>query len=147
MNGSDAINGALAECTFNGYNFMSLTKFEAKVEKKTSEIPILGKTGKAHKSSGWNGTWSATAHYNTPIIREMLKDYKNGIDTPFEISVINEDESTTVGTQKVVLKQCLIDGGILALIDTEAEDLTEDISGTFDDFEIQENFSLLNGMK
>ena len=74
MNAKDTITAALAECfvTINGtrYNFMQAINLEASVEKTKTEVPILGKTGKGNKSTGWHGTGSATFHNNTSIYRE-----------------------------------------------------------------------------
>ncbi len=145
MNGQDAISGSLAECymTINGrrYHFMQLIKFESKIEKSVSEIPVLGKTGKAHKSAGWKGTWSGTAHYNQSVIRGLLKIYKEtGTEVPFEIQVTNQDPTSSIGKQTVIHKGCLVSGGILAKFDATAEYLDEEISGTFDDFEMPDTF-------
>ena len=67
MNAKDAVSASLAECfvTIEGkrYNFMQAINLEAKIEKTKSEIPILGKTGKGNKTTGWKGTGSATFHY------------------------------------------------------------------------------------
>lgn len=68
MNAKDAVSASLAECYVtiegNRYNLMQAIKLEAKVEKTKSEVPILGKTGKGNKATGWKGTGSATFHYN-----------------------------------------------------------------------------------
>ena len=152
MNVQDSISGSLAECymTISGtrYNFMQIIKFESKVEKNKVEVPILGKTGKSNKASGWKGTFSGTAHYNQSIMRKMLLAYKeSGEDTYFTTQITNEDSNSSIGRQTVILKQCNLDGGILAKIDVSADYLDEDISGTFDDFEIPETFSLIDGME
>ena len=59
MNAWDAVSGSLAECimTIEGkkYNFMQLIDFEATIEKTKKEIPILGRTGKGHKTTAWEG--------------------------------------------------------------------------------------------
>lgn len=152
MKAGDAVNGALARCymTIDGerYNFMQLIKFESKMTKKVSEVPILGKPGKGHKSAGWSGTWSATAHYNQSVLRRLLLYYKRtGIDPDFEIQVTNEDEGSSIGRQTVVHMGCLTEGGVLAKFDTSAEYLDEEISGTFDDFDLPEQFRLIDGMQ
>lgn len=152
MDAKDAISGSLAECyvTIDGsrYNFMQLYKFESKIDKNSTEVPILGRSGKGHKSTGWKGTWSGTAHYNQSIVRRLLLKYKDtGIDTPFEIQITNEDPTSTVGRQTVVHKGCLTDGGILAKFDADSQTLDEEISGTFDDFELPETFNELSGMR
>lgn len=152
MNAKDAISASLAECfvTIDGnrYNFMQAINLEARFEKKKTEIPILGKTGRGNKSTGWSGTGSATFHYNTSIFRELMVRYKNtGEDLYFDIQVTNEDPTSSVGRQTIILKDCNIDGGILAKFDADADYLDEDIDFTFEDFEMPEKFNLLEGMQ
>ena len=151
MNVKDAISASLAECyvTIEGkrYNFMQAINLEAKMEKTKKTVPILGKTGKGNRSSGWKGTGSATFHYNTSIFRELLSKYKeSGEDTYFDIMVTNEDKTSSVGRQTVILKDCNVDGGVLAKFDTEAEYLDEEMDFTFEDWEIPEKFTPLEGM-
>ena len=151
MKAKDAVAASLAECyvTIDGnrYNFMHAINLEAAVEKTKTEVPILGKTGKGNKASGWKGTGSATFHYNTSVFRELLTKYKNsGEDTYFDIMVINDDKTSAVGRQTVILKDCNVDGGVLAKFDTEAEYLDEEMDFTFEDWEIPEKFTPLEGM-
>lgn len=151
MNAKDSVSASLAECfaTIEGnrYNLMQALNLEAKLEKTKTEVPILGKTGKGNKATGWKGTGSATFHYNTSIFRELLERFKNtGEDIYFDIQVTNEDPTSAVGRQTVILKDCNIDGGILAKFDADGEYLDEDMDFTFEDFEIPEKFTLLNGM-
>lgn len=152
MNAKDAISGSLAECYVtinnNRYNFMQIIDFESNVEKNKTEVPILGKTGKGNKANGWSGTFSGTAHYNQSIMRDLLYKYKEtGEDTYFEIMVTNEDPTSAVGLQTIILKGCNLDGGVLAKFDANADYLDEDISGTFEDFEIPQKFTMLAGMQ
>ena len=151
MKAKDAVAASLAECyvTIDGnrYNFMHAINLEATVEKTKTEVPILGKTGKGNKASGWKGTGSATFHYNTSVFRVLLTKYKNsGEDTYFDIMVTNEDKTSAVGRQTVILKDCNVDGGVLAKFDTEAEYLDEEMDFTFEDWEIPEKFTPLEGM-
>ena len=151
MHAKDTISGSQAECfvTIEGtrYNFMQMINLEAEFEKEKSEVPILGRTGKGNKSTGWKGTFSATMHYNTSVMRELMYRFKEtGEDIYFDIQVTNEDTTSSVGRQTVILKDCNIDGGILTKFDADAEYLDEDVDGTFEDFELPEKFKLLNGM-
>ena len=151
MKGKNAVSAQLAECfctiSGNRYNFMQAIKLEAKFEKTKTEVPILGRTGKGNKSTGWKGTGSATFHYNTSIFREMMQRYKDtGEDLYFEILVTNEDPSSGVGRQTVVFVDCNINGGILAKFDADGEYLDEDMDFTFEDFKIPESFKMLDGM-
>lgn len=151
MSARDAVSASLAECfvTIDGtrYNFMQCINLEANFEKTKTEVPILGKTGKGNKSTGWSGSGSATFHYNTSIFRELMLRYKNtGEDIYFDIQITNEDPTSSVGRQTVILKDCNIDGGVLTKFDADADYLDEDMDFTFEDFEIPETFSLLAGM-
>ena len=152
MNAKDAVSASLAECFVtiegNRYNFMQAINLEASIEKTKSEIPILGRTGKGNKTTGWKGSGSATFHYNTSIFREQLYRYKEtGQDVYFDIQITNEDPTSSVGRQTIILKECNVDGGILAKFDADAEYLDEDLDFTFEDWEMPEQFSHLQGMQ
>ncbi|WZL81760.1 phage tail tube protein [Vallitaleaceae bacterium 9-2] len=152
MNAKDAISASLAKCFVtiegNRYEFMQAINLEASVEKTKTEVPILGKTGKGNKATGWTGSGNATFHYNTSIFRSLLKRYKDkGEDVYFDIQVTNEDPTSGVGRQTVILKDCNLDGGILTKFDADAEYLDEAIDFTFEDFEIPEEFISLSGMQ
>lgn len=126
MKAKDTVFAALAECFITigtrRYNFMQAINLEAKFEKNKTEVPILGKTGKGNKASGWKGTGSATFHYNTSIFRQMMIQYKDtGEDIYFEIQISNEDRTSAAGRQTMILMDCNIDGGILAKFDADGE--------------------------
>lgn len=152
MLSKDTVSAKLAECFItigkNRYNFMQAIKLEAKFERTKTQVPILGKTGSGNKSTGWKGTGSATFHYNTSIFRDMMLKYKDtGEDLYFEIQVTNEDPTSDVGKQTVVLVGCNIDGGILTKFDADGEYLDEDMDFTFEDFKMPNRFSGLPGMQ
>lgn len=150
LKAKDTIAAALAECFViignRRYNFMQAISLEATFEKTKTEVPILGQTGKGNKATGWKGTGSATFHYNTSIFRQMMLDYKNtGEDTYFDIQITNDDPTSGVGRQTIILHDCNIDGGILAKFDADAEYLDEDMDFTFEDFSMPESFANLTG--
>lgn len=150
MNGKDAIFGALGECYITidskRYNFMQLINIEAEIEKNKVEVPILGKTGKGNKAAGWTGSGSATMHYNQSVFRKALETYKDsGEDMYFDCQITNCDGGSDAGTQTVTLKDCNLDGGILAKLDADGDYLDEDVDFTFEDFTINEEFSKLTG--
>ncbi len=152
MFAGDAITAALAECYItigdNRYNFMQAINIEAKFEKNKTEVPILGKPGKGNKTTGWKGTGSATFHYNQSVFRKMMLDYKNtGADMYFDMQIINEDPTSTVGKQEIQLLDCNIDGGILAKFDADGEYLDEDMDFTFEDFSMPTEFDYLSGFE
>lgn len=150
MKAKDTIFAAEAECFLTigtrRYNFMQAINLEAKFEKIKTKVPILGKTGKGNKACGWEGTGSATFHYNTSIFRQMMLQYKDtGEDIYFEIQISNEDRTSAVGRQTMILMDCNIDGGILAKFDADGEYLDEEMDFTFEDFKMPETFKDLEG--
>lgn len=150
MKAKDTVFAALAECFVTigtrRYNFMQAINLEAKFEKTKTEVPILGKTGKGNKATGWKGTGSATFHYNTSIFRQMMLQYKEtGEDIYFEIQISNEDPTSGAGRQTMILMDCNIDGGVLAKFDADGEYLDEDMDFTFEDFKMPESFKDLEG--
>lgn len=152
MNAKDAVCAALAECYItidgNRYNAMQAINLEATMEKIKTEVPILGKLGKGNKSVGWKGTGKAEFHFNTSILRELMYKYKTDfIDTYFDIQITNEDPTSAVGRQTIILKDCNLDSVILSKFDAdEGEYLSEECEFTFEDWEMPEKFSLLAGM-
>lgn len=152
MHAKDALHGARgrAYITIQGerYLFAQLKNLEARVTKTKTKIDIMGSTAKGNKSTGWEGTGSATFYYNTPIFRRALKHYKDtGEDIYFDIQVTNEDETSQVGRQTIVLIDCNTDGGIIALLDAGSEALEETIDFTFEDWDNPEEFSILAEMQ
>ena len=147
MRAKDTISSKLAECYVtignNRYNFMTMKNFEAKFETVS-----FCKSSLCNKSTGWKGTWTANMHYNTSIMRQLAVEFKNtGADMYFEIQISNEDPSSSAGRQTMTFLDCNFDSLILAKFDaTSDEPLDEDMSGTFEDFEMPESFNLLDGM-
>lgn len=151
MNAGDTIAGSLAECYVtiegNRYNFMQAINLEASIEKKKMQVPVLGRMGRGNKGVGWSGSGKATFHYNSSLFRELLYRFKeSGEDMYFDIQITNEDPVSSVGRQTVILKDCNLDGGVLAKFSAEDEYLEEELRFTFEDFEIPEKFSELVGM-
>lgn len=152
MNGKDAISGSMAQCFVtvgnNRYNLMQAIKVEATMDKTKTKVPILGKTGKGNKATGWEGTGSATLHFNTTMFRELLQQYtRTGEDIYFDMQVVNEDPTSSVGKQTVMLIGCNLDGGTVAMLDADADYLEDEFDFTFEDWKILDKFSNLDGME
>lgn len=152
MHSRDAIHGAQgrAYVTIEGnrYLFAQLINLEARWDKTKTQVPIMGRVSKGNKSTGGEGTGSATFHYNTSIFRELLYRYQEtGEDIYFDIQVTNEDASSSVGRQTTILKDCNMDGGIVALLDADAEYLEDSVDFTFERFELPEKYSILSTMQ
>ena len=150
MKAKDTIFAGLAEYFITigtrRYNFMQAINLEASFKKNKTKVPILGRTGKGNKASGWEGTGKATFHYNTSVFRQMMLQYKDtGEDVYFEIQISNEDATSSVGRQTMILMDCNIDGGVLAKFDADGEYLDEEMDFTFEDFRMPEAFQDLEG--
>ena len=152
MTAKDALSAKMAECfvtiegkRYNAFNFLDV---EIEVEKTKQEIPILGKTGKGNKSSGWKGTGKAKMYYNTSIFREILMKFiETGEDVYFDMQITNEDKGSAAGKQTVVVTGCNANGGIMAKFDAASDDpLDEEIEFTFEGIQMKDKFNLLNGM-
>ncbi len=150
MNANDAVYGGTAECyiTIGGkrYNFMSMTEFESEWEVVIKDVPILGKVGMGHKAAGAKGTWKGKAHYNQSAFRAMADDYqKKGTMPYFEMQVTNEDKTSAAGKQTINLHGCLCEKFTLAKFQAGEELLEEELSGTFENWDMPEKFKDLAG--
>ena len=82
-----------------------------------------------------------TVYYATSLFRElMIKYMKTGVDTYFDIQVTNEDPTSSIGAQTVLLKDCNLDSVVLASFDVDADVLEEDLDFTFSDADLLEKF-------
>lgn len=152
MLAKDAINGSSGEAfvTIQGrrYNFAQLINIQADEGKIKTKVPILGRVGKGNKASGVEYSGKAKFHFNTSIFRKLLYHYKEtGEDIYFDIQITNDDKSSSAGRQTTILKDCNLNGGIVALIDTEAEYLEDEFEFTYEDWEMPEEFSILKAME
>ncbi|MGG3278862.1 phage tail tube protein [Paenibacillus solani] len=141
----DTISGqeGRAFATINGRNeeLFYIQTLEATVDKQKAEIKTLGRRGVQHKATGWTGSGSMTIYYVTSLFRQMMYDYiKTGKDVYFDITITNEDPSSSIGTQTVTMKGCNLDSVVMASLDTESEALTEDLDFTFDDVDLGQSF-------
>lgn len=146
LRASDTISGqegrAYARIGSQTEEMFYVKTLEATVEKQKAEVKTLGRRGIQHKATGWSGSGTMTIFYMTSRFRQMMLDYmKTGVDQYFDIEVVNEDPSSTIGAQRVVLKGVNLDSVIMASLDTESEALEEEVSFTFEDVEIAQVFT------
>lgn len=154
MAAKNAISAKMAECYITigdkRYNFMSAINVEVTFEKNKTEVPILGRMNKGHKSTGSSITGSAEFHFNTSIWRELAyKFQETGEDVYFDMQISNEDiTASDVGKQTIVLYGCNCDSVLLAAFDADSDDsLTETIDFTVESFEIPTKFNEGGGTK
>ncbi len=147
MNTQDAISGkhAKAYISIDGRTeeLFYAKKLESTIEKNKSDVPVLGRTNVGKKAGGWSGSGTLTVYYITSIFRDLVRNYiKSGKDFYFDITVTNEDPTSTVGRQTTVLKNCNLDSISAAQFDATSDDMMEEeLAFTFDDYDILEQFT------
>lgn len=145
MEAKDTISGqeARAYATISGeqHEMFYAKNLRATAKKKKADIKTLGKRGTQKKAAGWDGTGSMTIYFVTSKFRQLMYDYiKTGKDTYFDIMVINEDPSSTVGKQTVTLYNVNLDETVMAAFDVEADALDEDVAFTWEDVDMPDVF-------
>lgn len=145
LRAGDTISGqegrAIAVIDGNIENLFFIKTLEATFEKTKTEVKALGHRGVQHKGTGWSGSGSMTLYYVSSLFRKLaLKYAKEGKDTYFNATIENDDPTSTIGKQTIVLYNCNIDSTIIAKLDTDSDVLEEDIDFTFDDFDILDSF-------
>lgn len=152
MAARNAPSAKLAECfiTIDGkrYNFMSAINVEVNFEKNKVEIPILGRMNRGNKSVGSKITGSGEFHKNTSIWNEIAyKFQETGEDLYFDMQITNEDPTTEIGRQTIILYGCNFDSVTLAAFDADSDDvLTESLDFTAERFEMPEKYALMDGI-
>jgi hypothetical protein len=75
----------------------------------------------------------------------MMIDYaQNGIDAYFILQVINEDPTSSLGKQTVILTDVNLDEAEVAKLDTEADFLDQSMNFTFSGVDMPDEFKELN---
>lgn len=151
MLAKDAVSAKLAKCfvTIESKRFLLIQakNIEATFKKNKKTVPILGKTAQGNKATGWEGSGKFTIYYNTSIFTDLLIRYKDtGEDLYFDMQIENNDPTSGAGAQTIILKDCNIDGGLLAAFDADGDWLEQDIDFTFEDFDMPEKYKTLIGM-
>lgn len=143
LKATDTINGqeGRAYATIGGLveEMFYVKKVEAKVEKEKVDVKVLGRRGTQHKAAGWSGTGTMTIYYVTSLFRQMMIDYINsGKDAYFDMTIVNSDSNSSIGSQTVTLVGVNLDSVVMASLDTESEVLEEEVTFTFEGVEMAE---------
>jgi hypothetical protein len=149
LQAEDAVNGregmATAEIDGEIVDIMELSNMSITVTKNKEEFKAMGTRNVQNKTTGWTGTGSATVRYVSSRWAKMIERYvKTGKDTYFTIVITNEDPGSSTGKQVIQILGCNLDSVDLAKLDIDTEVLDQDISFTFSDFNILQEFTALN---
>jgi len=147
MSENDALSGKMAKAfvTISGnvHELFYAKTGEVTVEKNKTDVPVLGKTNVGKKSTGWNGTGTLTVYYISSLFRQLMIDYiKTGRDFEFDLQIVNDDPSSTVGKQTVIARNCNLDSMTLAKFDATSDDpLDEELPFSFTDADLLGSFN------
>lgn len=113
----------------------------AKVTKNKSEFKALGQPATQYKAMGWSGTGTLTVYYASTEYSWVMANYANDhTDMYFSLQIVNEDPTSNLGRQEVVLNDVNLDEAEIAKLDVDAEFLDQTMNFTFSGFEIMDSF-------
>jgi hypothetical protein len=145
----DTINGKKGSVyfTIDGRRFEvpGIQKIEAHDTIKERTLNTIGTVKTQSAISGVEGSGSMTInYYAVSTFGKMIEKFRStGVYETFNILVINEDPSTSLGRRSCSFTGCTLSGDIpLALLDATTDDgLTIDVSFKYEDYATMGDFS------
>ena len=142
----DALNGKSGSAFINykGENreLFGIKNFHSDAEFQEADFKVVGTTLVQTKTTGVKLSGTFTIYYGTPLFLEMLREYvKTGVLPYFDIQIVNDDPTTTVGKQIVVHYNCKLSKVPIAMLDAEADWLEEEVGFTFTSVEVLNAFN------
>ncbi len=145
----DAVNGRKGQVYFTidgrRYEVPGIQKIEAHDTIKERSMNTVGTVKTQTALAGVEGSGTMTVnYYAVSTFGKMMESYrKNGQYTSFDILIVNEDKSTSLGRRSSLFSQCVLSGDVpLALLDATADDsLTIDIHFKYLEYENLEDFT------
>lgn len=136
MRENDAPSSKYAECFVKRENgdrksLLIAKDFEANASVETKEVPVLGKLIKGRKPMGLEIKIKMTIYKCTEYFDNLIEEYKEtGILPTFEISVTNNDPTTSIGNSIKIYRDVVLDGDVLlSMFDAEGEFIEQSIEG------------------
>lgn len=108
------------------------------VETTVTEVKRVGTMKNIHIQSSGTQKWTADIYRVSRLFRDIMVKFLNeGIETRFDMILMQNDPNHSRGPEKIILKGCLLDKADLMNIDIEEENaIGESISGTYEDVEV-----------
>lgn len=136
MKAKSAISGIEGEVTmtYEGkvISVLECKNISAKIDKDKAEFKALGQRGTQYKATGWKGSGTMTVYYASSRWAAIMLDYvNNGLDHYFELIITNDDPTSDIGVQSIVLKDVNIDSIDIAKLDTDSQFLDQEVAFTF----------------
>lgn len=142
----DALNGKSGNAfmTINGQNIemFGMKKFNSDAEFQEADFKVVGTTLVQKKTTGVSLTGSMTIYYGTPHFLKLLQEYlKTGKLPYFTLQITNDDPSTSVGTQTVVLYNVKLQKLPVAMLDADSDFLEMEVSFSYTNLEVLNYFN------
>lgn len=119
-----------------------LKKFESDAEIETGEFKVCGALVTQNKPKGVKYSGTATVYYGTPAFLKILTEYKKtGRFPTIKFQITNDDPSSSMGAQTIGVYNVLLTKIPIIRLNDSVESLQEDISFTFNDFEVLKWFN------
>lgn len=140
LKAQNTISGKEGRLFLDGQEMAHIKTFEANVEKNKAEVNIMGRRMTGHKTTGANGTGTATFYKVTSQFVTLMMNYvkKKGEDPYFTLQAVLDDQSSGRGTERVTLYDVNFDSAKIAGLDVDSEALEEEVPFTFEDFDVPE---------
>lgn len=137
----DGLNGKSGSgfMTIDGENheMFQMKKFQSDAEFQESDFKVVGTTLVQKKTTGVSLTGSMTLYYGSPYFLKLLQEYlKSGKLPYFTLQITNDDPSTSVGTQTVVLYNVKLQKLPVAMLDADADFLEMEVSFSYTGLEV-----------
>lgn len=145
LRGRDVYNSNLGEAwlTIEGKKrrIFELREISAELENRKEDIQIINDVMTKHKVVACNGSGSFRIYTGVPEYAQILRNFiDNHINIYFEITFEINDPESSNGRRCITLKDVCVDKTILGRLSTDNGILEEDMSMTFDEYEITDDF-------
>ena len=142
----DALNGKSGSAFLSqdgeNHELFSMKKIQAEAEFQEADFKVVGTTLVQKKTTGVAMTGTSTIYYGTPYFLKMLEVYLATGKLPyFTIQITNDDPTSSVGQQTVVLYNCKLNKVPVAMLDADADWLEEEVGFSYT------NMAVLNWFK
>lgn len=130
--------------TIDGQNIemFGMKKIQSDAEFQEADFKVVGTTLVQKKTTGATLTGSMTIYYGTPHFLRLLQEYlKTGRLPYFTLQITNDDPSTSVGTQTVVLYDVKLQKLPVAMLDADANFLEMEVSFSYTNLEVLNYFN------
>jgi hypothetical protein len=141
----DALNGAEGKgfAKINGQQreMFGLKNFNTNAEFQESDFRVVGTRLIQKKTNGVQLTGTMTLYYGTTDFLSLAETYiKTGELPYFELSIENNDPTSTMGVRRVAFYNVKLQTIPISLLDADVEYLTEEIGFSFTSFEVLSRF-------